>query len=73
MSEQQIVDCAVGKRYHNKGCHGGWYQFAWKYLKENGKKKVLKIVNTALHALFGLKIFVRTYFRKRANSFYEKL
>ena len=38
MSEQQIVDCAVGKRYHNKGCHGGWYQFAWKYLKENGKK-----------------------------------
>merc|ERR1712080_259566 len=34
LSEQQIVDCS-GK-YGNLGCGGGWYEWSWKYLQENG-------------------------------------
>ena len=31
LSEQQIVDCSG--RYGNRGCHGGFYTNAWKYIK----------------------------------------
>ena len=31
MSPQQIVDCTVA--YHNDGCNGGWYFYAYDYLK----------------------------------------
>jgi len=34
-SEQQIVDCSYGW-FGNHGCMGGWYQWAWQYLKKNG-------------------------------------
>jgi len=34
LSESQIVDCSG--RYGNYGCRGGWYQSAWKYLRDCG-------------------------------------
>merc|ERR1712121_258217 len=34
LSEQQIVDCSG--RFHNQGCHGGWYQWSWNYIKSCG-------------------------------------
>jgi len=34
-SEQQIVDCSFSW-FGNKGCMGGWYQWAWKYLMKAG-------------------------------------
>jgi len=34
-SEQQIVDCSFSW-IGNKGCMGGWYQWAWQYLKKAG-------------------------------------
>jgi len=37
-SEQQIIDCSF--MYGNNGCHGGWYQSAWKYLKSYKAKGV---------------------------------
>ena len=34
-SEQQLVDCAGGE-YLNGGCNGGWYYWAYQYLREYG-------------------------------------
>lgn len=34
LSTQQLVDCAGGK-YRNSGCNGGWYFWAYDYLKAN--------------------------------------
>jgi len=33
-SEQQLIDCA--STYGNKGCNGGWYEYAWKYIQRHG-------------------------------------
>ena len=33
-SEQQLVDCAGGE-YLNGGCNGGWYYWAYQYLRHN--------------------------------------
>ena len=32
LSEQELVDCAKGT-YKNHGCSGGWYYWAWDYVK----------------------------------------
>ena|ERR1719464_259701 len=34
-SEQQLVDCAGGE-FLNGGCNGGWYYWAYQYLREYG-------------------------------------
>jgi C1A family cysteine protease len=34
LSEQELVDCATSKKgYGNHGCSGGWYYWAWDYVK----------------------------------------
>jgi C1A family cysteine protease len=34
LSPQQLVDCATGNAaWDNAGCSGGWYYYAWEYLK----------------------------------------
>ena len=33
-SEQQLVDCAGGE-FLNGGCNGGWYYWAYQYLRHN--------------------------------------
>jgi hypothetical protein len=45
LSPQQLVDCAKGvttgdpqTEYENEGCNGGWYYWAWNYLKLNGQE-----------------------------------
>jgi C1A family cysteine protease len=35
-SEQQLVDCSSS--YGNNGCSGGWYYWAWDYLKTTGQQ-----------------------------------
>ena len=36
MSEQQLLDCDT----RSKGCQGGWYDWAWKYVHEQGAIEV---------------------------------
>ena len=33
-SEQQLVSCS-GEEYDTYGCNGGWYDGAWKYIRDN--------------------------------------
>lgn len=35
-SEQQLVSCSSA--YSNAGCNGGWYYWAWDYLKVNAQE-----------------------------------
>lgn len=35
-SEQQLVDCTYDDEYKNRGCIGGWYHYAWRYVKDFG-------------------------------------
>ena len=35
-SEQQLVSCSSA--YGNQGCNGGWYYWAWDYMKVNGQE-----------------------------------
>ena len=35
LSEQNLVDCATSS-YGNFGCNGGWYTYAWDYIKKVG-------------------------------------
>ena len=37
LSPQQLVDCATVTQWGNQGCSGGWYYYAWDYLKVNGQ------------------------------------
>ena len=37
MSEQQLVDCSSS--YGNNGCGGGWYFYAWNYLRTHGQEQ----------------------------------
>lgn len=34
LSEQDLVDCS--RAYGNLGCSGGWYHWAWEYIKAKG-------------------------------------
>lgn len=36
LSEQNLVDCARGFQYNNRGCSGGWPASALTYVKNNG-------------------------------------
>jgi len=39
LSPQQLVDCATeAAGYGNNGCSGGWYYWAWDYLKTHGQE-----------------------------------
>ena len=31
VSVQEYVDCSMAPDYDNKGCDGGWYDYAWEY------------------------------------------
>jgi C1A family cysteine protease len=35
LAESELVDCANGQ-YQNLGCSGGWYHWAWDYVKAKG-------------------------------------
>lgn len=39
LSPQQLVDCATDAAgYGSNGCSGGWYYWAWDYLKTHGQE-----------------------------------
>jgi len=47
LSEQELVDCS--RLEGNLGCNGGWYYWAWDYIK-----KVGGISNQANYPYFGV-------------------
>lgn len=36
LSEQNLVDCARGSKYRNRGCGGGWMTDSFQYILDNG-------------------------------------
>merc|ERR1712002_91366 len=67
LSKSQIVDCSG--RYGNYGCRGGWYQNAWKYLRDCGGSESESYYPYV--ARQGYCRFNRGYVDSTVSSFYD--
>lgn len=67
LSESQIVDCSG--RYGNYGCRGGWYQNAWKYLRDCGGSESERYYPYVARQAYCR--FNRGYVDSTVSSFYD--